>query len=182
MAADLRFAHGTFKFGLRDEGGHRVDDHEVHRAGTDEHVRDFKGLLAVVGLRDEQFVRLDAEAVGVGDIEGVLGVDEGGGTAPLLAFRDDVQGEGGLARGFGAVDFRHPASGDAADAEGEIEPDGAGGDHRHLDVHVVGELHHRALAELALDGFKGGLERFLTRFFRGQCRLFSHMIKDSIMG
>ena len=47
VPADLRFAHRAFEFGLGDKGGHGVDDHEVHRAGTDQHVGDFKGLLAV---------------------------------------------------------------------------------------------------------------------------------------
>ena len=98
VPADLRFAHRAFEFALGDEGGHGVDDHEIHCAGADEHVRDFKGLLAVVGLRDEQFVGLDAEASGIGHVKRVFGVDEGGRPAELLAFRNDVQGEGRLAR------------------------------------------------------------------------------------
>ena len=47
----------------------------------------------MVGLRDEQFVGFDAKAPGIGHVKRVLGVDEGGGPAELLAFRDDVQGE-----------------------------------------------------------------------------------------
>ncbi len=77
VPADLRFAHRAFEFGLGDKGGHGVDDHEVHRAGTDQHVGDFKGLLSVVGLRDEQFVGFDAKAPGIGHVKRVLGVDEG---------------------------------------------------------------------------------------------------------
>jgi hypothetical protein len=41
----------------------------------------------------------------------VLGVDEGGGAAELLHFGDDLQGERGLAGGFGAVDLDDPAAG-----------------------------------------------------------------------
>lgn len=171
---DLCFAHRAFEFGLGDKGGHGVDDHEVHRAGTDQHVGDFKGLLSVVGLRDEQFVGFDAKAPGIGHVKRVLGVDEGGGPAELLAFRDDVQGEGRFARGFGAVDFGDPALGDAADAEGEVYADGPGGDHRDFDMDIIGKLHHGALAEFAFDGFEGCFQRLLARFFRGKGWLFCH--------
>ena len=134
----------------------------------------FKGLLAVVGLRDEQFVGFDAKAPGIGHVKRVLGVDEGGGPAELLAFRDDVQGEGRFARGFGAVDFGDPALGDASDAEGEVYADGPGGDHRDFDMDIIGKLHHGALAEFAFDGFEGCFQRLLARFFRGKGWLFCH--------
>ena len=38
--------------------------------------RDVEGLLAGVGLRDEELLGVDADAARVGDVERVLGVDE----------------------------------------------------------------------------------------------------------
>ena len=38
---------------------------------------------------------------------------------------DEVLAEGGLAGGFGAEDFDDAAFGDAADAEGDVEAEGA---------------------------------------------------------
>ena len=118
---------------LRDEGGHGVDDHDVHRAGAHQHVGDVERLFAVVGLGDEQFVGLHAEAGRIGDVERVFGVDEGGHTAHALTFGDDVQGEGGLAGGFGAVYLGNAAARNAADTEGQVKGQGAGGDG--ADVH-----------------------------------------------
>ena len=50
-------------------------------------------LFAVVGLGDEQFVHLHAQGGGVVDVEGMLGVDEGGHTTGLLGLGDGMQGQ-----------------------------------------------------------------------------------------
>ena len=71
---------------------------------------------------------------GVVGVEGVLGVDEGRDAAGLLGLGDDVQGEGGLAGGLRAVDLDDAAARHAADAERDVEGDGAGGDG--LDLHL----------------------------------------------
>ena len=57
----LRFAHLAFDFGARHERGDRVDDDDVDAVRADEHFDDLERLLAVVGLRDEQVVEVDAE-------------------------------------------------------------------------------------------------------------------------
>ena len=57
----------------------------------------------------------------------MLDVDEGGHSALALRLGDDVLAEGGLARRLGTEDLRDPASRDAADAEGQVERDGARG-------------------------------------------------------
>jgi hypothetical protein len=82
----------------------------------------------------------------------VLGVDEGGDAAAALGLGDDVLDESGLARGLGAEDLGDAAAGDATDAEGEVERDGAGGNnvHGHAGADFA-EAHDSALAEAALD-------------------------------
>ena len=174
LTAHLGLAHGAVEFGLRNEGGHGVDDHDVHRAGAHQHVGDVEGLLAVIGLGNEQLVGLHAEPCRIGDVERVFGVDEGRHAAELLAFRDDVQRERRLARRFGAVDFGHAAARHAADAQRQIEAEGTGGNDRHMYMRPVGQLHDRALTILSLNGAEGCLERFAAGIFRGNKRLLRH--------
>jgi hypothetical protein len=63
-----------------------------------------------------------------------------------------------LAARLRSVDLHHPAARQAADAEGDVEGDRAGGDHLDRCPDVVAEPHDRALAELAVDVGEGGVE------------------------
>ncbi len=77
----------------------------------------------------------------------------------LLGLGDDVQGQGRLARGLGAVDLDDPAPREAADAEGQVERDGPGRDGLDVDRRaLLAELHDRALAELLFDLGQGRLD------------------------
>ena len=91
-------AHVALDFGAGHQRGHGVDHHDIHGAGADQHIHDFQGLLAGVGLRDQQLVDVHAQLSGVNRVEGVLGVDERGHAAGLLHISDGVQGHGGLTR------------------------------------------------------------------------------------
>ena len=51
----------------------------------------------------------------------MLDIDIGGRAAGLLGGGHDVQREGGLAGGLGAVDLDDAAAGHAADAEGQVQ-------------------------------------------------------------
>ncbi len=113
---------------------------------------DLQRLFAGVGLGDQEVVEVHAELLGVGRIQRMLGVDEGGGAAGLLHLGHHVQGERGLARAFRPKDLDHPAARQAADAQRQVEAERAGG-HR-LDLHHLAlgaQLHHRALAEGPID-------------------------------
>ena len=98
--------------------------------GADQGFDDFERLFAVVGLRNEQVVDVDAELFGVGGVERVFGVDEGRHAAGLLRFGDDLQGDGGLTGGFRAEDLDDAAAREAAYAERSVEGDGTGRDDR----------------------------------------------------
>ena len=101
-----------------------IDD-QVHRARAHQLLGDLQRLLAGVGLRDEQLLDAHPELARVGDVERVLGVDEGRDAALRLHLGDGVQGERGLARGLVAEDLHHPAARIAAHAERAVEPDRA---------------------------------------------------------
>ena len=81
LQADVAVAHLALDLGPGHEGGDRVDDDDVERAGADQHVGDLERLLAGVGLGDEQRVGVDAEGLRVVGVERVLGVDERGDAA-----------------------------------------------------------------------------------------------------
>ena len=132
VQADFRVAHVAFELAFRHEGGHGVDDDDVDGAAGNQLVGNFEGLLAVVGLGDEQVGHVDAELSRVDRVEGVLGVDEGRHATVLLRLGDAVHREGGLTGRFGAVDFNHAAARQAAHAEGDVEAQRTGANDFHV--------------------------------------------------
>ena len=80
----------------------------------------------------------------------------------LLGVGHRVQGDGGLAGGLRPVDLHDPAARQAADAERDVEGDGAGRDHLERRAGVVAQPHDRALAELLLDVGERGVEGLLA--------------------
>jgi hypothetical protein len=87
----------------------------------------------------------------------VLRVDEGRDAAGPLGVGDGVQRERGLAGGLRAVDLDDAAAREAADAEGHVQRDGAGGDDGDGRALVAAQAHDRALAELTVDLGERGL-------------------------
>ncbi len=157
----MAVAHLALDLGPGDERGDRIDDEHVDRVRADEGVGDLERLLAGVGLGDDQFVDVDSELLRVDGIEGVLGVDEGGGASGLLRLGDDVERERGLARAFRPVDLDDPAARKAADSERDVEAQRARRDGLDLDRLARAQLHRAALAERAVDLREGGLEGLL---------------------
>ena len=160
LQAHLVVAHVAFDFRLWREGGHGVDDDDVDGRGADELVGYFEGLLAVVGLRDEQVVHVDAELGGIEAVEGVFGVDEGRDAARLLGLGNGVDGQRRLARRLGAVDLDDAAFGVAPDTQGGVEPEAARGDDVDVFYLFVAELHDGAFAEVFFYFSHGGLQGF----------------------
>jgi hypothetical protein len=104
-------------------------------------------LLAGVGLGDVQVVDVDPAAGGVGGVQGVLHVDVGADAAQPLSLGDDVLAEGGLARGFRAVDLHDPPPRHAPDSQRDVERQRAGRDGRHLHVGGLAHAHDNSIAE-----------------------------------
>ena len=151
LEADLLVAHRAFDLGLRHERGDGVDDDDVDGVGAHEHLGDVEGLLAAVGLGDEEVVEVDAEFFGVGRVEGVFGVDEGRDAAGALGAGYGVQAQRGLARTFGAENFDDAAARQALAAEGDVERVRAGRDAVDDALVAVAQAHDRAAAELFFD-------------------------------
>ncbi len=80
-------------------------------------------------------------------------VDEGADAAEFLRLGDAMDGERGLAGGFGAEDLDDAPSGYAANAERRIERERSGRDDAYLDDRRVAHAHDRSFAELLFDLF-----------------------------
>ena len=117
LQSDVVVAHFAVDFGLRHKCCHRVNHDDIDGAGTDEGLGDVEGLLARIGLGNEEGFDIDTELAGIDRVEGVFGIDEGCDTAELLGFGNGMQGERRLAGGFGAVDFDDAAAGETSNAE-----------------------------------------------------------------
>ena len=89
----MRVAHLALDLGLRRQRRHRVDRDDGERAGADEQLADLERLLAGVGLRDEELVDVHADALRVGGVHRMLGVDERADAAPALRLGDHVVDE-----------------------------------------------------------------------------------------
>ncbi len=88
-------------------------------------------------------------------------VHEGRHPAEFLGLRDHLQGQRRLARCLRPVDLDHAPARHAADAEGVVEADGAGGDEIDRgDGALLTEAHDRPLAELLLDLADGHVQGF----------------------
>src|SRR3990172_8729998 len=92
----------------------------------------------------------------------MLGVDERADAAELLRLGDHVVDERRLPRRLGPEDLDDPAAREAADAEREVEREASRRDGGYGDVGLVGHLHDRSLAELALDLAQRGAESLLA--------------------
>ena len=162
LQADVAVAHLALDLGPWRQRRHRVDDHDVERRRAHQHVDDLQRLLARVRLGDQQLVDVDADRPGVDRVHRVLGVDVGAHAAVALGLGDDVHRQRRLARRLRAVDLGDPATRQAADAEGEVERQGAGRDR--LDGHrrLVAHPHDRALAVLLVDLRQRHVERLLA--------------------
>ena len=124
---------------------------EIDRAAAYEHVGDLKGLLACVGLADEDLFGVDAQTRCVAGVEGVLGIDERCDPAECLRLGEYLESERGLAGGLGSVDLDDPSPRDAPDAECGVEGERSRGYRRNRNHLLIAQTHERALAELAVD-------------------------------
>ncbi len=166
MAAHLGLAHVPFQFGLGYERGHGIHHHHVHSPGTNQKIGDLQGLFPVIRLGNKQFLGIDPQFAGISHIHGVFRIDKRGHAALFLGLGDYLQGQGGLARGFRAVDLGDPPPGDSAYSQGDIQADGPGGNGRYGLMCPVGQAHDRSLAVFALNGPDGSFQGLFLHIFR----------------
>ena len=112
----------------------------------------FERVLARVGLRDQNLVDVNTEPGRITRVKGVLGVDESHDTTHGLGLGKNLKGQGGLTARLRPIDLDDTATGNAADAQGRIEGQGAGGDGFDLKMSpTIAKTHNGTLAESLLD-------------------------------
>src|SRR5215207_134994 len=153
----MRVAHLSLDLSPRYEGRNRVYNYDVQGTGAHESIRYLQGLFAVIRLGEVEVLDVNPDSLGVGRVEGVLGIDEGGETSCFLRLGDDVQGEGRLAARLRTEDLDDATPWDAANAEGEVEGQGAGRDAVDPLAFLVAHAHDRTLPELPLYLGDGGV-------------------------
>ena len=136
------------------------DDQHVDRARTHQGVGDLERLLASVGLGNQEVVEVDAEFARIDGVERMFGVDKSANPALLLGFRDHVQRERCLARGFWSINFDYPPARQAANAERDVEAERPRRYCLDFDrLLVLAQAHDRTLAERPFDLRQSGVER-----------------------
>ena len=109
-------------------------------------------MLAVVWLRDQEIVDVNAKLLGIARVKRVLGVNERGEAAILLGFSDDLKSDGGLAGGLRSEDLDDTSAGHTTHSKRCVERDGPGGDNRDGNNGFLRpKAHDRALAKLLFE-------------------------------
>ena len=162
LQAGQAVAHLALDLGPGRQRRDRVDHHDVYGARSHQGVDNLKRLFAGVGLRHQQVVQIDAQLLGIAGIQRMLGVDEGGRAAGLLDFSHGMQGQRRLARALRPEHLDDAATRQATNAQRHVEAQRTGRDGRNLRHHpALAKLHHRALAEGAVDLCDRRLQRAL---------------------
>ncbi len=143
--------HFAFNFGLRHQCRHGINNHHIHRAGTHQHVSNFQCLLTGVRLGHDQVIHVHAQLLGIVRVQGVLCIHKGTGSAFLLRLGDHAQGQGGLTRGFRAIDFHDTPFRQTTNTKSNIQPQGAGGNGRHALALAIAHAHHGTFTKLTFD-------------------------------
>src|ERR687889_833562 len=141
----MRVAHLSLDLSPRYEGRHRVYNDDVEGAGAHEGIRYLQGLFAVIRLGKVEVLEVNPDSLGVGRVEGVLGVDEGGEAPCFLRLGDNVQGEGRLAARLRTEDLHDATPWEATDTEGDVQGQGARRDASDALALLVAHAHYRTL-------------------------------------
>ena len=92
----MLIAHVAFDLSLRSKGRDRINNNHIQGTGTNKHVGNFESLFAGIGLRNQQFIDIDADGTGVGGIHGMLGIDVGTDATVALCLGHHMDSKSGL--------------------------------------------------------------------------------------
>ena len=152
-------AHFAFELGLRHQRRDGVDDNNVERVGTSQGFTNGQRFFAAVGLRDKQVVEVHSEFLCVGRIQRVFGVNKRRKATGSLCVGDDMEHQRRFAGRFRTENLNHPAARHAADPEGQVKRQRAGGNHVDLGLRTrITQSHDAAFAVGFGDGGNGGFQ------------------------
>ena len=158
----MAVSHLAFDLGLWHQSRHRIDNDDIKRARTNQHVCNLKSLFAVVRLRNDKRISVHAKFASIGRIERVLGVNVCGHATLLLGIGHHMQGKRGFTGRFGTIDFHDAALRQAANAQRHVERERTGRDYFDILHGLIAEAHGRALAEAFFDLRQSSVQRRLA--------------------
>ena len=97
VEANVTVPHLALDFRAGHQSRHAVHHNHINGSGTNQGFRNLKGLLAGVGLGDQQVLDFHSQGAGIGGVQSVFRVHEGHLAALLLGLRHHVEGQGCLA-------------------------------------------------------------------------------------
>ncbi len=162
VEADGRIPDFPVDFLLRHQRRDGIDDDDVDRGTAHERFANAERLLAVIRLRNQKVMRIDAQMMRVNGIERMLGIDKRRDAAHFLCFRNGMKRQRRLPGRFRPVNLDDTPSRIAADTDRDIERQRTRGNdvHIHLRPHIP-QLHDGAGPEF----FFNLLHRRFQRFF-----------------
>ena len=86
----MAVSHISFYLLLRHQSRDRVHYNDIHRSGSYHSLRNLKGLISAVRLRDIQFINIHTDILCIDRIQRMLRVYKSGNPASLLHFRDHM--------------------------------------------------------------------------------------------
>src|SRR5215217_7621053 len=105
MKAHFRITHFTFNLSFRYQSRYRVNYNYINRARSDQVVCDFKRLLTVIWLRDQEIVYIYTQFFCITFIKSMLRVNYGGNSTFFLSLGNDMCSQSSLTGRFRAIDF-----------------------------------------------------------------------------
>lgn len=142
----MAVAHIAINFVLRNKCGNRVNDHNIHRARAHKCFGNFKSLFAVIRLRNEKRINVDAECLGVHRVKACSASINAASPPSFCTSAMTCRATVVLPEDSGPVDFNDSSARHTADAERHIERQRSGRNGADIHGGIFAELHDRAFA------------------------------------
>ena len=109
-------SHIAFNFILWCQCRYGIHNNEINCSGARQSFQHIQCLLSKVWLRDEEIVGIDTEIFGIGNIQGMLGIDKSTDHLLFLGRGDGLECQRSFARGLRPIDLYDTPLGDTADS------------------------------------------------------------------
>ena len=117
----MGIAHLALDFCTRNESSNGVDNDNINRTAAYQSISNLQRLLAIIRLRNQQIVNINAQMARIFRIQCVLRINEGCIAAQLLRLSNHMQSHSRLTGRFRSINFNHTSTGNTADTKSNIQ-------------------------------------------------------------
>ena len=129
LQSHIAITHFALYFAFGRKGCHRIDHHDVHSSATYQLLGYLEGLFAVVRLRNQQFIGIYTQRLGIEAVKGMFGIYKRCNTAGFLGLGYGMERQGCLTGRLGTIYLDDTSLGIAADTQSMIQRNRPGGYH-----------------------------------------------------